>query len=356
MKYRKLGTTDLNVSVICLGTMTFGEQNSQLSSFELMNHAFDRGVNFIDTAEIYPIYPKKETCGKSEEIIGNWIKMKKNRDKIILASKVASGNPAGIGYTELKWVRKGGKNLSFDKDNLKKAVDGSLKRLQTDYIDLYQLHWPERNEVVFGRIDYKNWKLDTEWTPFEEVLENLNDLVKSGKIRYVGLCNETPWGMMNYLNIAREKNLPKMMSIQNSFSLLNRIFDTSHSEVSIKENCKLLAYSPLAGGRLSGKYLKGKKPKYSRYTLYPKNLSRQLVVRGESAITKYLGLAKKYNIALSTFANAFVNDRPFVTSNIIGATSIEQLEENIKSIDITLTEEMLKDIEDIHLLDPNPCI
>jgi aryl-alcohol dehydrogenase-like predicted oxidoreductase len=355
MKYRKLGTTNLNVSTICLGTMTFGEQNSQLDGFELMDYAIERGVNFIDTAEIYPHRPKKETYGKSEEIIGNWLKTKKNRDKIILASKVASGNPAGIGFSGLPWIRKGGKNLCFDKDNLNKAVNASLKRLQTDYIDLYQLHWPERKEV-FGQLDFKYDPSDTEWTPIEEVLGNLDELVKSGKIRYVGLCNETPWGIMNYLTIARGKKLPRMMSIQNGYSLVNRIFDISHSEVSIREHCRLLAYSPLAGGRLSGKYMNGKKPKFSRYTLFPKKFSRDHIVRGESAITKYQNLAKKYNIAPSTFANAFVNDRPFVTSNIIGATSIEQLEENIDSIDITLTEEMLKGIEEIHLTDPNPCV
>tara|TARA_Y100000590_G_scaffold469825_1_gene660011 strand:- start:15728 stop:16786 length:1059 start_codon:yes stop_codon:yes gene_type:complete len=351
MKYRKLGTSDLDVSVICLGTMTFGEQNSKLESFEIMDHAFRKGVNFIDTAEIYPVYPKKETYGKSEEIIGDWLRIKKNRDKIILASKAASGNPAGIGYSGLTWIRKGGKSLRFDKDNLNKAVDSSLKRLQTDYIDLYQLHWPERKEVVFGQVDYKYDSSDREWTPFEEVLENLDKLIKSGKIRYVGLCNETPWGIINYLTIANGKNLPRMMSIQNGYSLVNRIFDISHSEVSLKENCGLLAYSPLAGGRLTGKYINGKKPKDSRYTLWPKKYSR-----GELAIAKYLDLARKYNIKPSTFSNAFVISRPFVISSIIGATSVEQLNENISSIDVSITEEMLKDIDDIHLSDPNPCI
>ena len=356
MKYRKLGTTNLNVSAICLGSMTFGEQNSQSESFEQMDYAVEKGVNFFDTAEMYPVYPKKETCGKSEEIIGNWLKTKKKRDKIILASKVASGHPKGIGATGLTWIRKGGKNLRFDKDNLIEAVNGSLKRLQTDYIDLYQLHWPERNVAVAGQLDFQYDPSDTKWTPIEEVLENLDQLVKSGKIRYVGLSNESPWGIINFLRIAKEKKLPRMMSVQNGYSLVNRIFDIAHSEASIRERCGLLSYSPLAGGRLSGKYMNGKKPKNSRYTLWPKRFSRHHTVRGESAITKYVNLAKKYNITPSTFANAFVNDRPFVTSNIIGATSIKQLEENINSIDITLTEEMLKDIEDIHLSDPNPCV
>ena len=321
-----------------------------------MDYAVERGVNFFDTAEVYPVMPRKETYGKTEAIIGNWFKEKKNRDKIILASKIASGHPKGIGTTRLAWIRKGGKNLRFDKDNMNKAVNDSLKRLQADYIDLYQLHWPERNVPVFGQLDFKYDPSDTKWTPIEEVLENLDQLVKSGKIRYVGLSNESPWGIINFLKIANEKKLPRMMSVQNSYSLVNRVFDVAKSEVSIRENCGLLAYSPLAGGRLSGKYMNGKKPKNSRYTLWPKRFSRHHTVRGESAITKYVNLAKKYNIAPSTFANAFVNDRPFVTSNIIGATSIEQLEENINSVDITMTEEMLKDIEDIHLSDPNPCV
>jgi aryl-alcohol dehydrogenase-like predicted oxidoreductase len=356
MKYRKLGTTGLDVSAICLGTMTFGEQTSKIEGFEQMDYAVEMGVNFFDTAEMYPTYPKKETSGKSEEIIGGWLKEKKNREKIIVATKVASGHPRGIGFTGLTWIRKGGKNLRFDKENLNEAVNGSLKRLQTDYIDLYQLHWPERNVPVGGQLDFQYDPSDTEWTPIEEVLENLDRLVKSGKIRYVGLCNETPWGVMNFLKTAKEKQLPRMMSIQNGYSLVNRVFDMSGSEVSIREQCGLLAYSPLAGGRLSGKYMHGDKPENSRYAIWPKSLSKPCTERGEIAIAKYADLAKKYNIALSTFANAFVINRPYVTSNIIGATSKKHLEENFKSIDIILSEEMLQDIEDIHMSNPNPCI
>ncbi len=356
MKYKKLGTTDIKVSRICLGTMTFGEQNSQDESFSLMDYAFDKGVNFFDTAEMYPAYPKKETYGKSEEIIGKWFKLKKNRDKIILASKIASGHPKGIGATELKWIRKGGKNLCFDKININEAVNNSLKRLKTDYIDLYQLHWPERNVAVFGELDFKYDPTDIDWTPFEEVLYNLNNLIKEGKIRYLGLSNETPWGIIKFLQIAKEKKLPRVMSVQNGYNLVNRVFDIANSEVSIRENCGLLAYSPLAGGRLSGKYINDKKPKNSRYVLWPKRFSRHHTLRGELAISKYVSLAKKYNIVPSTFANAFVNSRPFVTSNIIGATSTKHLEENINSIDVKFTEEMLEDIEDIHLSDPNPCV
>ena len=347
MKYRKLGNTDIDVSVICLGTMTFGEQNNQNEGFEQMNYAFERGVNFFDTAELYAVMPKKETYGKTEEIIGNWFKEKKNREKIILASKI-SGN--GI-----SWIRDGNNNLKFDKKNIDLAIDSSLKRLQTDYIDLYQLHWPERNVPKFGVLDFEYDPNDSDWTDFYEVLINLDRHVKAGKIRHVGLSNETPWGVMKFLQIAKENNLPRMISIQNVYNLVNRVFDIANSEVSIREQCGLLAYSPLAGGRLTGKYINNN-PKNSRYTLWPKNFDRHHTNRGEAAISKYYDLANKYNIAPATFANSFVNDRPFVTSNIIGATSIKQLEENINSIDITLNSEILKEIEDIHLSDPNPCV
>jgi len=350
MKYRKLGTTDLNVSVICLGTMTFGEQNDQKDGFDQMDYALDRGINFFDTAELYAVMPRKETYGKTEEIIGNWFEGRKNRDKIILASKIASKSDG------LEWIRSGSKSLGFDKKNLNAAIDASLKRLKTDYIDLYQLHWPERKVPLFGQLDYRYDPNDNTWTSIEEVLYNLSGLVKLGKIRYVGLSNETPWGMMKFLQVAKEKNLPRMMSIQNVYSLVNRVFDIAHSEIALTENCGLLAYSPLAGGRLSGKYVGGINPKNARYTLWPRRFSRHHTERGEIAIEKYVGLAKKYGIAPSTFANAFVNDRPFITSNIIGATSMEQLKENIDSIDIVLSEEMLLEIEDIHLSNPNPCV
>ena len=349
MKYKKLGTTDINVSLICLGTMTFGEQNSQFDGFEQMNYALERGVNFFDTAELYAVMPRKETYGKTEEIIGNWFKEKKNRDKVILASKIASKT------NDLPWIREGNQNLGFDKKNMNAAIDASLIRLQTDYIDLYQLHWPERKVPKFGKLDFEYDLYDDEWTKIEEVLENLNHLIKEGKIRYVGLSNETPWGMMKFLQIAKEKNLPRVMSIQNVYSLVNRVFDIANSEVAIRENCGLLAYSPLAGGRLSGKYI-NQKPNNARYTLWPSRFSRHHTIRGEIAIEKYVNLAKKYNIAPSTFANAYVNNRPFVTSNIIGATTINQLKENIDSIDINLSKDILDEIEEIHLSDPNPCV
>ena len=350
MNYRKLGTTDLKVSAICLGTMTFGEQNTQQDGFNQMDYAFERGINFFDTAELYAVMPRKETYGKTEEIIGNWSHQKKNRDKIILASKIASKSDG------LEWIRDGAESLGFDKKNMNAAIDASLKRLKTDYIDLYQLHWPERKVPRFGELDYKYDPNDNKWTTIEEVLFNLNELVKSGKIRNVGLSNETPWGMMKFLEVAKEKNFPRMMSIQNVYSLVNRVFDIGHSEVSKAENLGLLAYSPLAGGRLSGKYIGGINPKNARYTLWPRRFSRHHTERGEIAIEKYVGIANKYGIAPSTFANAFVNDRPFVTSNIIGATTMDQLKENINSIDLTLSKEILDEIEDVHLSNPNPCV
>ena len=237
-----------------------------------------------------------------------------------------------------------------------KAIEGSLRRLQTDYIDLYQLHWPERKVPKFGKLDFDYDPHDTNWVNFEEVLENLTKFIKAGKIRYIGLSNETPWGLMSFLQIAREKNLAKVMSIQNVYNLVNRVFDTANSEISIKEKCGLLAYSPLAGGRLSGKYLDGAQPPKSRYTLWGKRFSRHVTEKGDRAIKAYFNLSKKFGISPSKLALAFVNDRPFVTSNIIGATTIQQLEENIDSINVHLSDEIKKEIENIHSLDPNPCV
>ena len=350
MKYRKLGTTDINVSIICLGTMTWGEQNSQSEAFDQMDYAVEKGINFFDTAELYAVMPRKETYGKTEEIIGNWFQKSGKRQNIVLASKIASKS------TGLEWIRGGKEKLGFDKKNMCAAVDASLKRLKTDYIDLYQLHWPERKVPLFGKLDFEYDSEDLKWLQIDEVLENLNDIIKSGKIRYIGLSNETPWGVMKFLQKTKEKNLPRMMSIQNAYSLVNRIFDIANSEVSIRENCGLLTYSPLAGGRLSGKYLNGAQPKNARYSLWPSRFSRHATERGDNAIAKYLQLAKKHNIPIAKMANAFVNDRPFVTSNIIGATSMDQLRENIDSINLTLSEDILENIQEIHSGDPNPCV
>ena len=339
MKYRQLGLTDIKVSVICLGTMTWGEQNTSEEAFEQMDYSVDQGINFFDTAEIYAVPPKEETYGLTEKIIGNWFNKSKKRDKIFLASKIASRSD------DITWIRKGKNNLGFDFENMTKAINESLKRLQTDYIDLYQLHWPERNVPKFGKLNFDYDPNDNTWTKFEEVLENLNKFIQQGKIRYIGLSNETPWGLMSFLKISEQKKLPRMVSIQNSYSLVNRIFDTANSEASIFESCGLLAYSPLAGGRLSGKYLNGAQPSNARYTLWERRFSRHATERGDRAIQAYFNLAKKYKMSPCEMALAFVNDRPFVTSNIIGATSMEQLKENIGSINIILSEELKKKLK-----------
>ncbi len=350
MKYRKLGTTNINVSVICLGTMTWGEQNTQKQAFEQMDYAIEKGINFFDTAEIYAVPPKKETYGRTEEIIGNWFKEKKNREKIILATKIASKSD------DISWIRDGNNKLGFDLKNMTEAIEGSLNRLKTDYIDLYQLHWPERHVPKFGKLNFEYDPNEKNYNNFEEVLENLNKFVKQGKIRNIGISNETPWGMMNFIQISKEKNLPRMVSIQNVYSLVNRVFDIANSETSIREKCGLLAYSPLAGGRISGKYLNGATPSNARYTLWGRRFSRHVTQRGDRAIKSYCDLAKKYNLSPCKMGLSYVNDRPFVTSNIIGATTMEQLKENIDSINIQLNEDILKEIESIHSYDPNPCV
>ena len=354
--YNHLGYSELKVSNICLGTMTFGEQTSQEEAFKILDFAYSSGINFIDTAEMYPIYPKAETQGLTERIIGNWISERKNRDKIILATKISSCHPKGIGATELKWIRGGGQNLRFNKKNFDSAVDESLKRLKTDYIDLYQLHWPERSVPIFGQLDFVHDPQDINWTPILEILENLENLKKVGKIRQYGLSNETAWGIMKFITTSDNYNFSKPVSVQNGYNLINRVFDISNSEVSIRENCGLLAYSPLAGGRLSGKYLNSERPENSRYTLWPGRFSRHHTPRGEKAISKYIQVAKKYNLNITDLANAFVLSRPFVTSSIFGVTSLSQLKDNLKCLKLNLTDDQLNEIEQIHIADPNPCV
>ena len=343
MKFKKLGNTNLNVSSICLGTMTWGTQNSEKDAFEQMDYSLDQGVNFFDTAELYSIPPTAESYGKTEVMIGNWFEKKKNRDKIILASKIA-----GPG---LDWIR-GGKN-SFDEKGIGKAIEGSLKRLKTDYIDLYQLHWPERSTNTFGRREYTINKNEKEWNDFESVLNALDKFIKSGKIRYIGISNETPYGLSKYLEISKNKNLPRMMSVQNPYSLVNRTYEIGMSEISIREKCGLLVYYPLAAGGLSGKYRNGIMPKNSRMTLF-KGWERMINPLAMKAYDEYYKLAKENNITMVQLAQAFVNSRPFVTSNIIGATTMEQLKENIESMNIKLTEETLEKINIIHNNNPNP--
>ena len=343
MKYRKLGNTDIEVSVICLGTMTFGEQNSQEEGFQQMDYALDRGINFFDTAELYAIMPRKETYGKTEEIIGNWFEKRKNRNKVILASKIA-----GPG---LDWIRDGKK--SYNEKHLAEAIDGSLKRLKTDYIDLYQLHWPERSTNTFGRREYTINKNEGDWNDFENILQALQKFIKSGKIRHIGLSNETPYGLSKYLELSKHKNLPRMMSVQNPYSLVNRTYEIGMSEISIREKCGLLVYYPLASGALSGKYRDGQMPKNARITLF-KGWERMINPLAMKAYDEYFKLAKEANITMVQLAQAFVNSRPFVTSNIIGATTMDQLKENIGSINIELTEEILEKINIIHNNNPNP--
>ena len=344
MKYKKLGGTDLKVSLICLGTMTWGEQNSQEEGFEQMDFALEKGVNFFDTAELYAIPPKAKTYGRTEEIIGDWFKIKKNRKKIILASKIA-----GPG---LKWIRGGGSQYS--PKNIEEALHNSLKRLQTDYIDLYQLHWPERNTNYFGDLDYEHDEKEKSWNSFESILNTLKKFIDQGKIRYIGLSNETPWGFSKYLEIAKEKNLPKVVSVQNPYSLVNRTYEVGMSEISIRERAGLLAYSPLAVGYLTGKYRNKKIPKNSRLDLFYENYPRYHNGRTYEAVDEYFKISEKYKISLSQLALAFVNSRDFVTSNIIGATTMKQLQENIDSINITLNENVMNEINLIHEKIPNP--
>ena len=344
MKYTKLPNTDIEVSKICLGTMTWGNQNTQEEAFEQMDYALEQGVNFFDTAELYPVPAKPETYAETERIIGNWFAKTGNREKVVLASKIAGGGD----YTA--HIRYGGLN----KENVKEAIDKSLHRLQTDYIDLYQLHWPNRGVNVFGTRDFPTDTAKDQAEKFIEILEGLNDAVKEGKIRQIGLSNETPWGTMQYLKASEMYNLPRPITIQNSYSLIHRAFEVGLSEVSLRENVGLLAYSPLAQGVLSGKYLDGKKPEGARGTLYPRFIARYMGDSSLEAVKRYEAIAKKHNLTLSQMSLAFINQLPFVTSNIIGATKMSQLKENIASINIDLSEEILKEIEKVHSDIPNP--
>ena len=343
MKFKKLGNTNLDVSVICLGTMTWGTQNSEKDAFEQMDYSVNNGVNFFDTAEIYSVPPDSESFGKTETMIGNWFEKRRNREKIILASKVAG--------PRLDWIR-GGEN-NYNEKNIGKAIDGSLKRLKTDYIDLYQLHWPERSTNCFGRREFQVNKDEAEWNDFESVLKALEKFIKIGKIRYIGMSNETPYGLSKYLELSKNKDLPRMMSVQNPYSLVNRTYEIGMSEISIREKCGLLVYYPLAAGALSGKYRGGQMPKNSRMTLF-KGWERMINPLAMKAYDEYYELAREYNMTMVQLAQAFVNSRPFVTSNIIGATTMEQLKENIGSIGRELTEEMMEKINLIHNNNPNP--
>ncbi len=345
MDYTFLPHTDLKVSTICLGTMTFGNQNTQAEGFEQMDYALDRGVNFFDTAELYPVPANAQTQGETERIIGNWFQQSGKRDQVILASKVAGPGD----YT--KHIRE---NLSFSKTHINEAIDNSLKRLKTDYIDLYQLHWPERNSNRFGQRGFVYDPNDPWVENFEAVLSALEENIKCGKIRHIGVSNETPWGMMRFLDAAGS-NLPRMITIQNAYSLLCREFETGLSEICHRESVGLLAYSPLGFGVLTGKYLGGKLPDKARLTLFPR-FSRYSSPQAAEATAYYLQLAEDHGLSLTALALAFVKSRSFVTSNIIGATNLEQLKENIDAYQYTLSEEVLQEIDKIHNQIPNPAV
>ena len=344
MNYKKLGNTDLKVSTICLGTMTWGEQNSQDEGFHQMDYAIDQGVNFWDTAELYSIPPKEETFGHTEIIIGNWFKKSKKRKDVILATKVCGPMRS--------YVRGGGNQ--YGKKNLTDAIEGSLKRLQTDYIDLYQLHWPERNTNMFGTLGYKHSD-DENWNKFEEILESLQKFIEAGKIRYIGLSNETPWGVNKFLEISKEKKLPRMMSIQNPYNLLNRSYEVGLAEISVRDKIGLLAYSPLAIGHLTGKYRNNKKPKKSRLDHDDNFWTRYNKPNRENAVEEYYQISKKYNLDMAQMSLKFCEIQPFVTSVIIGATTMQQLKTNIESVNVNLSEEILKNINNVQKLYPNPC-
>ena len=342
MKYQKIGNADLEVSKICLGTMTFGEQTPEDEALKQLDYAFDHGVNFIDTAEMYPVPANPNTVGDTEQIIGKWLEKSNKRKDVYLATKIV-----GPGYDH---VRGGSK---FNAEHIKLAIEGSFKKLKTDYFDLYQLHWPERKANFFGKINYSHDENDPWEENFLEVLQLLNQLKKEGKIRDFGVSNETPWGLMKYLQEAKSNDLLKCQTIQNPYSLVNRSFEVGLTEVCMRENVGLLAYSPLAFGSLSGKYLNGARPDNSRLTMFPQ-FHRFLNNNAMKATAKYQALADKVGMSLVHLSLAFVNAQPFVTSNIIGARTLEQLKENIASSDVVLSADVLAEIEKINTEFPNP--
>lgn len=346
MQYRRLGRTELQVSLICLGTMTWGKQNSEAEGHQQMDYALERGINFFDTAEMYAVPPTAETYGKTEEVIGTWFAARGTRDKVILATKA-------VGPGErFAHVRDG--RPKFDRTHLTQAIDDSLRRLRTDYIDLYQLHWPERSVNSFGKLGYVHDD-DEATTPIAETLGVLADLVASGKVRHIGLSNETPWGMMTFARLADEAGLPRVVSVQNPYNLLNRSFEVGAAEVAIREDIGLLAYSPLGGGTLSGKYIGGARPAGARMTVFAHNFTRYATPLAEEAIAAYVNLARANGLDPAQMALAYVNTRRFMTANIIGATSMEQLKTNIDSVEVVLSEDVLKGIEELQQRYSNPC-
>lgn len=343
MKYTTLPNTDIKVSKLCLGTMTWGNQNTQEEGFAQMDLATDKGINFYDCAELYPVPATAETYARTEKIIGNWFQKTGKREKVVLATKIAGPGD----YTA--HIRTNG----FSPEALKNAVNNSLKRLQTDYIDLYQLHWPERQTNTFGIRDYIH-DFEDKWEDnFNEILHTLDEIIKAGKIRHIGISNEKAWGTMRYLQESKVNNLPRIVTIQNAYSLLNRVFEGDLAEIAIRENVGLLAYSPMAFGVLSGKYIKGTAADNSRLKLFPR-FARYSSEQSTKATIQYLKIAEENNMSLAQMALAFVTQQTFITSNIIGATSLEQLKENIESIHITLSQVVIESINKVHAIIPTP--
>lgn len=345
MLYRKLGQTDIEVSLIGLGTMTWGEQNTQDQAFSQMDYAVDHGINFFDCAEMYPVPPRPETQGRTEAYIGNWLAKTGKRDQIVLATKATGRGDANTGMGHIR----GGPRLS--REQIMQAVEDSLSRLQTDYIDLYQLHWPERRTNFFGKLGYQH--SDDDGIGIEETLSALAELVQQGKVRHIGLSNESAWGVMEFLRLSREEGLPRIVSIQNPYNLLNRSFEVGLAECAIRELVGLIAYSPLAFGVLSGKYLNGALPDNSRLTLF-KRFVRYGNPQAEAATQAYVTLAREHGLEPTQMAIAFVNRQQFLTSNLIGATTMEQLRSNIAAVDLSLSEELMAGIEAIHTQYCNP--
>ncbi len=344
MEYRRLGRTDLQVSVICLGTMTWGVQNSARDAFEQLDYALSQGVNFIDTAELYAIPPTADTFGKTEEIIGEWLTARGGRERLVIATKVAGNTNGWVDYI------RGGPRLN--RQQMTEALEGSLRRLRTDYVDLYQVHWPARTTSYFGERGVSRIE-EEQVESIEETLEVLDDFVRAGKVRHIGISNETPWGLMQYLCLAEKKGWARVQSIQNPYNLLNRLFEVGLSEMALREQVGLLAYSPLGFGVLSGKYLDGSAGPQARLERFP-DYRRYSGENSVSATRSYVAIARKHGLSPAQMALAFVNSRPFVTANIIGATTLEQLRENIASIDLKLSEEVLEEIEEIHRRIPDP--
>ena len=346
MEYRELGRTGVKVSALTLGTMTFGEQNSEAEGHAQMDYAVERGINLFDAAEIYPIPPKPETHGRTEEVIGTWLQARKNRDRVLIATKVAGRS------STIDWLRDETMLSRQSAEQINEAVNKSLRRLQTDHIDIYQLHWPDRPMRIFEGLEYV--RLPGEAHPIHDILATLGKLVTGGKIRFVGLSNETPWGVMSFLRLAEQHGLPRPVSVQNAFNLVNRSYEVGLSEISFEEQVSLLAYSPLGQGYLTGKYEDGALPPGSRKTLFDR-LGRYEKANGPRAISAYVALAKKHGLDPAQMAIAFAISRPFVTSVIIGATAMDQLESDIAAADLTLSDNVLEDIDQIHLDYPNPC-